>query len=144
MRLILTCLVLFAAPAAAWEFEPRPVCTLRHSTDEVGVTVTYDPAIDEYAIALTLAQGSWPPAAAFGIRFEGARSNLIVTDRHQLGGAQGETLTVRDRGFGNVLDGLAFNSRAVALIGDRAVVVPLAGAGGPVEEFRACLATPTA
>lgn len=40
-----------------------------------------------------------------------------------------------DRGFGN---GLAFNETAIALLGDQAVVLSLAGAAPAVQAFRAC------
>lgn len=134
-------LMALSAPVSAWEFHAIPICTLQSETEEVQVEVTYDPRVPEYAINLTLRDATWPSAAAFGIRFEGSRPNLIVTDRHMLSG-EDRTLSVRDRGFGNVLDGLEFNDFAIALAGDAAIVFPLEGAAGPVEEFRACVAAP--
>jgi hypothetical protein len=68
---------------------------------------------------------------------------MITTDRHVLSDG-GTSLTVTDRGFGNVLDGLQFNNVATALLGNTAVVIPLANAAEPVARFRACAALPTA
>lgn len=133
---------LAAAPAAAWEFTDIPVCTLSHATAEVTVTVTFDPAIPEYAIALTLEGGTWPQGPVFAIAFDGGRPLTIQTDRHTLS-EDGRTLTVRDTGFGNVLDGIGGNSIATAMLPGLAVAVPLAGAGGPLAEFRACPAPRT-
>jgi len=126
-----------AAPAAAWEFTGTPVCTLSHATEEVEVVVTFDPAIPEYAIALTLADGVWPVAPVFAITFDGGWPLTIQTDRHVLSD-DARTLTVRDTGFGNVLDGIGRNGMATALLPGVAVAVPLTGAGGPLAEFRAC------
>jgi hypothetical protein len=136
LRLVVP-LVLWAGPALAWEFVETPVCTLRHATPEVEVVVTFDPALPEYAIALTLAEGVWPAAPVFGIVFEGGWPITIQTDRHVLSD-EGRTLTVRDVGFDNVLDGIGGNQVATALLPGRGVVVPLDGAGGPLAEFRAC------
>jgi len=144
MRCALTlALALAAAPAAAWEFTPVPVCTLSHETAEASVAVTYDPRRDQpYAIAITL-DAPWPEGPLFGIRYDGGRAQTITTDRHVLSDG-GRTLTVTDRGFGNVLDGLQFNSTATAVTGDRAVTLPLADAAPEVEAFRACAAAPLA
>ena len=134
----LTALALIAAsPAAAWEFSDRPVCTLSHDTTEVAVAVTFDPAIAEYAITLTLAEGVWPSAPVFAIAFEGGWPIMIQTDRHELSDG-GRTLRVRDSGFGNVLDGIGRNTLATAILPGREVLVPLSGAGGPLAEFRDC------
>jgi hypothetical protein len=136
MRLALT-LTLLATPAAAWEFSPTPVCTLSHETPEASVTVTHDPRQPEpYAIAVTT-QGGWPEAPVFSIRFDGPRGNTISTPRHRLS-ADGTTLTVTDRGFGNVLDGLEFNDSATATAGGASVTLPLDGAAPAVQAFRAC------
>jgi hypothetical protein len=134
---LLVALLPLAAPALAWEFSDVPVCTLSHTTPEVSVAVTFDPAIPEYAITLTLADGVWPKGAVFAIAFEGGWPITIQTDRHQLSDDD-RTLTVRDSGFGNVLNGIGKNSRATALLPGRAVTVPLDGAGGPLAAFRAC------
>ncbi|WP_238928694.1 excinuclease ABC subunit B [Alexandriicola marinus] len=143
MKMMAAFLVLtLSTPASAWEFRAIPICTLDHATDQAQVRVTFDPSIPEYAIELTLTDRPWPDTSPFGIRFEGSRPNLIMTDRHALTDT-GRTLTVRDSGFGNVLDGLAFNDVAIALIGDEAVAIPLDGAAEPVAAFRACIAAPS-
>ena len=138
MRLAFT-LILAASPAAAWEFTSVPVCTLTHDTGEARVTVTYDPREAEpYAIAVTLGAGSWGDGPVFGIRFDGARPLVITTDRQRVSGG-GATLTVTDRGFGNVLDGIEFNAMATAATPGRAVAIPLEGAAEPMQDFRACV-----
>ena len=136
MRLALA-LCCLALPAQAWEFTASPVCTLSHETPEASVTVTWDPRRAEpYAIAVTRT-APWAGAPVFAMRFDGARGNMIVTDRHVTGDG-GRTLTVTDRGFGNVLDGLEFNETATAVLGDQSAPFPLDDAGGPVRAFRAC------
>ena len=117
-----------------------PICTLSHSEDSAEVTVTYDPATALYAIAVTTATG-WPDAPAFSIRFDGARPLTISTTRHSI---SGQTLTVTDRGFGNVLGGLEFNSSATAFTQAAEVTVSLDGAASPVQQFRACTKAPAA
>jgi hypothetical protein len=125
------------SPAFGWEFSETPVCTLRQATAEVETVVTFDPAIPEYAIELTLAEGRWDETPVFAIVFDGGVPITIQTDRHVLSDG-GRTLTVRDSGFGNVLDGIGRNSVATAVTPGLAVAFPLAGAGGPLAEFRAC------
>ncbi|MEP0147550.1 hypothetical protein [Tateyamaria sp.] len=127
-------LLFLASPAAAWEFTPTPICTLTHTEASADVAVTYDHATGLYAIAVTSPSG-WPASPAFSIRFDGPRSNIISTERHQ---TDGPTLTVSDAGFGNVLDGLEFNSTATAFTQTSAVTVSLDGAAEPVQQFRAC------
>ncbi|MEM6677128.1 MAG: hypothetical protein AAF675_04560 [Pseudomonadota bacterium] len=136
MRWFLAFLSLAASPAGAWEFTPNPICTLAQASEVSSVTVTYDPRVPEYAIALRRTV-PWPKDAVFAIRFEGPRGLTISTSRHQLSEG-GTVLTVTDRGFGNVLDGLQFNETATALTGSAALTVPLEGAAQEVEKFRAC------
>lgn len=124
-------------PALGWSFSPVPVCTLRHGEAGVAVTVTYDPALPEYAIELTLDAGVWPDSPAFHIAFQGGRALTIGTGFHVLSD-DGRSLTVRDRGFENVLDGLEFNLTARAFAGDLSVTFGLDGAPEPVRQFRAC------
>ncbi|MCR9110951.1 excinuclease ABC subunit B [Marivita sp. XM-24bin2] len=139
MRTVLVALVLLIAPlpAMTWEFTPVPICTLFHQDPEVAVMVTYDPDGGEYAIHLSRESG-WPHTAVFSMRFEGPRGLTISTTQHVIEAEDTRTLTVRDRGFGNVLNGLNFNQRAVAVLGDLEVPVSLDGAAPAVEEFRAC------
>ena len=130
-------LLLTPLPAIAWEFTPVPICTLFHQDPEVAVMVTYDPRSGEYAIHLSR-EGGWPKSAVFSMRFEGPRGLTISTTQHMIEAEDTRTLTVRDRGFGNVLNGLNFSQRAVAVLGDLEVSVSLDGAAPAVEEFRAC------
>lgn len=129
--------VLIPAPAFGWEFSAQPVCTLTHDTAEARLVITHDPQGPEYALSLTLTSGQWPAAPAFHIGFRGGQALTIGTGQHVLSD-QGQTLTVRDGGFGNVLDGLEFNTIARAWSGDQAVFLPLEGAAPPVRAFRAC------
>lgn len=141
MRAALALALILATPAAAWEFTPAPVCTLSHDAGAVSIRVTHDPAqADPYAIAVTRAAG-WPAGPVFAIRYDGDRALVIQTTRQVLSDG-GRTLTVTDRGFGNVLDGLEFNRTATALIGDVAEAVSLEGAAEPVRAFRACATAP--
>lgn len=103
----------------------------------MAVMVTYDPPSGEYAIHLSR-EGGWPVAEVFSMRFEGPRGLTISTTRHVIEAEDTRTLTVRDRGFGNVLNGLNFNLRAVAVLGDLEIPVSLEDAAPAVEEFRAC------
>jgi hypothetical protein len=139
--LTLILLALSPAPALGWTFSPLPVCTLSQDSPGLRVVVTHDPLVPDYAIALTLADATWPAAPAFHIQFRGALGLTIGTDRQVLSDG-GRTLTVRDTGFGNVLDGIAFNTTARAFAGARAVEFPLDGAEDPVRAFRACAEAP--
>ena len=142
MRALLA-LALLATPAQAWDFTPTPICTILNDTPELKVRVTYDPSQPEpYAIIL-IRPDPWPVTDTFGLRFDGPAAMTIGTGRHQLSNG-GLTLTVTDTGFGNVLDGLAYNSTATALAGDIAVPVDLTGARTAVEAFRACDVVPSA
>lgn len=135
--------MLAAAPAQAWEagVEGR-ICTLEHSGAQGEVRLTYDPSLPRYTISIRRAE-PWPEAAVFAMRFYGPRANMISTTRHVLSEG-GRTLTVTDRGFGNVLDGLEFNAAALAVAGAANVAVSLEGAAPEVAAFRACATMPTA
>ncbi|MEO0401927.1 MAG: hypothetical protein AAF214_06090 [Pseudomonadota bacterium] len=124
----------------AWDFTPTPVCTLDHEEPGVSVKLTYDHATALYAIALTSAQG-WPAAPAFSMAFSGAAPNTISTPRHV---TRGNTLTVTDSGFGNVLDGLQYNAVVTAFTATAAVTLSLSGAAEPVQRFRDCTSAPVA
>lgn len=133
-------LLLLPLPAAvgAWEFRAEPVCTLEHDTGEAAIAITYDHTTSEYRLDLTLAGKNWSPSSNFGIAFEGRRPLTIGTQRHR---TDGSTLSVTDSGFGNVLDGLEFNDRAIAFTGKQFAALPLDSAGVPVRQFRACTET---
>lgn len=128
-------------PALAWEAgRSGAICTL---TDPSGkVVLTHDPSGPLYSITATRA-APWPDAAIFGIAFQGGAEITITTDRHARS-ADGLSLTVTDRGFGNVLAGLSQNATATLFAGDVRLVVPLAGAAPEVAVFEACEAVPTA
>ena len=137
-------LLLAAAPAAAWEFTPSPVCTLSHATDEAEMRVTYDPrAAEPYEMNVTASDAPLPDAPVFSVEFAGPSALTISTNRHRRDPAGG-TLSVSDTGFGNVLDGLEFSATAVAVLGERRIPFPLAGAASEVRKFRACTEAPTA
>lgn len=139
----LAVLLCLSSPAAAWEFSASPVCTLSHAEGGASVSVTHDPSRPQpYAIAIVLAR-SWDPAPVFAMRFDGGRGLIITTDRHALSDGN-RRLTVSDRGFGNVLDGLEFNTSATALLGDAAVPFSLDGVAPEMRAFRACTEAPTA
>ncbi len=142
MRLALAFLLL-ASPAAAWEFSPSPICTLSHSTEIADLRVTYDARLPEYGMTLTRRDTPWSPGPVFAIRFDGPRGLTISTDRHGLNDG-GQSLTVADSGFGNVLNGLEFNDTATALLADQSVTIPLTGAAPEVQKFRACTEAPLA
>ncbi|MEM7751963.1 MAG: hypothetical protein AAF230_01030 [Pseudomonadota bacterium] len=131
-------LLLLASPAAAWEARSvGPVCLLTHATDEAEIVVSHDPRKAlPYAIDLTLNE-AWQAGPVFAMRFDGLGPRTITTDRHQL---TDNTLTVTDRGFGNVLDGIAQNFVALATTGETALVIPLEGAAPEVEKFKSCAA----
>lgn len=136
MRIVLAFLLL-ASPAAAWEFSASPICTLTNTTAEGGITVTYDASLPEYTITVTLPQGRWPADPVFGMAFADARPISIQTDRHSIS-PDGRSVTVKDRGFGNVLNGLEFNTRAYAIMGDTTVGFGLDGIGPAISAFRDC------
>ncbi len=143
MRLTVALALTFAAPAHAWEFAADPVCTLSHETSGASISVTFDPRRTEpYSIAVTRS-APWPTEPVFGIRYEGARALTITTNRHVMSDG-GRTVTVRDRGFGNVLNGLEFNATATAFLGETDLSFTLEGAADPVRAFRACATPPSA
>ena len=135
--------LLLATPAHAWQsgYEGR-LCTLTHAAPAAEIRLTFDPAGPLYTITVTAPQ-PWPDAPIFGIRFDGAEPNTITTPRHQLD-ATGHSLTVTDRGFSNVLDGLQFNATATAFAGVSSVTIDLTGAAPEVQAFRACTTSPSA
>ena len=137
LGLLFICL---ASPVAAWDFSPSPICTLSHSTDTTGLTVTYDGAATEpYSIEIT--GPGIAPAPVFGIRFSGGAGLTIQTTRHVV---KGNSVRVSDRGFGNVLNGIEYSDTATALLGDAEIPFALDGADAPMQAFRACIASPVA
>jgi hypothetical protein len=140
MRL-LALLLLLPLPASAWDFTPLPICTIDHAAEGIDVQVTFDPASGIYALRLDRSEG-WPEARVFTLRFDVGMGLTISTDRHRIDGTQ---LEVTDRGFGNVLNGLEFNGRAVLLFdGTPLTAFDLDGAPPAVRAFRDCPAVPNA
>jgi hypothetical protein len=137
-------LILAASPAAAWQAgTDGALCTLTHSEPAAGeVLLTHDPALPLYAITITRAE-PWPVAPVFEIAFLGGAELSIATDRHVLS-ADGLSLTVTDRGFGNVLNGLSGNLVAAMIAGDVTVPFTLTGAAAAVADFEACGTRPSA
>lgn len=136
MLRLLIVLVLISSPALAWEIVPSRVCELRHEEDSGRIRITYDPAIAEYAISINRDQ-AWSDGEVFSIRFAGQRDLTISTSRHVISDG-GATLTVTDKGFDNVLNGIEFNHTATAMLSDQAIIFSLVGAGPAVRAFKAC------
>lgn len=135
------CTIVFVpTPAFAWEFTSGLPCVLTHETEQAQIELTYDPIAPLYTVTVTLSE-PWPEARLFEMRFDGPQGRRIGTDRHRLSN-NGRSLTVEDRGFGNVLDGLQFNFTATAIAGDSNVSFSLENAAKAVAEFRNCEIAP--
>ena len=141
MRRTALLLILAGQPALAWDFTPGLPCVLTHDIGAAQVELTFDPTQPLYTITIRRA-APLPDAPVFSMRFEGAAGLTISTSRHVLSDG-GRALTVTDTGFGNVLDGLQFNRKAVAVIGGEEIAFPLDGATDPVAAFRACRVDPS-
>ncbi|MEM1377807.1 MAG: hypothetical protein AAGG69_10515 [Pseudomonadota bacterium] len=129
-------LLLLAQPALAWEFKTGPICVLEDDGENAFVKLTYDPSGPLYSIAITPNQ-AWEASPLFGIQFDGPAALTITTDRHVLSDSNA-TVTVTDRGFGNVLNGLEFNETATAMLGRQLITMSLDGAAPEVQKFRQC------
>lgn len=136
MRLAMI-LALFPLPVLAWDFSPDPICTLTHQAKDAEIVITYDASLPEYTLMVTLRRGTWPDAAVFYMDYPNGAGPNISTTRHSLS-ADGATLFVRDRGFGNVLDGLEQNGSLAASSGTTRVTADIADAAPAVRAFRAC------
>ena len=136
MRFATLSALFLATPAFAWEFEPLPVCTVTHETDDVALEMTYNHSNGQYALSLTT-DAPWPDDPVFAMRFDGAFDLTIATDR-QVYSSDRRTLTARDQGFSNVLNGLQFNTFATPIAGNRTIPIPLNGAAEVIKEFRDC------
>ncbi len=139
MRTLLTPALLLASPATAWETTTTPICTLTHETTETHIHLTYDPSKPLYTLAITLKSATWQPTPWFAMRFIGPNEIMISTPQHALSG-NNQTLNVADSGFGNVLDGLQFNTTALAFTEAQSVTIPLDVAAPEVQKFRDCTA----
>lgn len=129
-------LFLTASPAAAWEFTPGLPCVLRHASDTAAIELTYDPTRPLYTVTVSQAT-PFDSAPLFSMSFEGDRPLQISTDRH-IPSRDGRSVTVSDRGFGNLLNGLQYNDRVAAILGTAEVSFSLAGAAPAVAAFRNC------
>ena len=132
-----------ATPAFGWQASfSGPVCLLTHETDAAEITLRHDPRQTlPYAIQIRRTDDAWQRAPQFIILFDGPGRLTIASDRYRL--LEDDTLLeVADKGFGNVLAGLALNYVALAVLGEQMVVVPLAGAEAEVAEFRSCIVSP--
>lgn len=125
--------------AQAWEFTPGLPCRLSHDTPEVRVELTFDPRQPLYTITLTR-PAPWPDAPELSMIYQGPFGRTISTDRHVLGDG-GRSLTVTDRGFGNVLAGLMQDQSFTVATGGTSITVPLAGAAAPAAAFASCRPT---
>jgi len=128
-------LTVFPVAAIAWEFSPEPICTLTHSNAEADLTITFDASQPLYTLTITLKDGVWAQSPGFGMTFVGPMGLSISTGAHQINGS---TLTVSDSGFGNVLNGLEFNTLARSFTEAQVVDMSLQSAAAPVRAFRAC------
>ncbi|MGR3635119.1 MAG: hypothetical protein ACU0BK_04250 [Shimia sp.] len=138
MRLLtLIPLLLLTSPAAAWEATVDTICTLTHETDTAHVHLTYDPTKPLYTLAITRKGAPWPDDPWFAMRFVGPNEITISTDKHVLSD-NGQTLSVADSGFSNVLDGLQFNAMALAGTQSDGEAIDLEGAAPEVQAFRDC------
>ena len=131
----------FAHPAHAWEFTPGTPCLLTHETEHAAVELTFDPTVPLYTISITR-DAPFTPAPVFSMTFSGPAGLSISTGAHEFSNG-GRTLTVTDSGFGNVLNGLQFNTTATATLGTQHITLPLDGAAEPVAAFRACDVLPS-
>ena len=129
-----------ATQASAWTFTETDICRLTYAEDAAAVEITFDPSENIYSITLTRPE-PWPAAPTFQLRFDGPIPLIIGTDQHELTD-DGQSLSVRDTGFGNVLDGIQYNAMMTALIGDEAVTLSTMTAPDAVEAFRNCPSSP--
>ncbi|MGR3503423.1 hypothetical protein [Pseudaestuariivita sp.] len=135
MRLILL-LTILPVPALAWDHTIGPICTLWHDTPEASIRLTHDPSQPLYTLTVTRKR-PWLDSPWFAMRFAGGQENVISTNRHALS-EDGTSLTVADSGFGNVLNGLEFNTRAYAVTEGEFAAFSLDGAAPHVAAFRDC------
>lgn len=136
-------LLMLSTPALAWEagFD-GPLCTLEHDQSGAQMRLTYNPAGPLYTITVTSPQ-AWSDSPYFGIQFQGPSPNIITTDRHSLSESR-DALSVSDRGFGNVLNGLSDNEIALAFTPNASIAFDLEGAAPAVAAFEACVTRPLA
>lgn len=135
-------LALCATPAAAWDVSLGPICVLEDQQPEVAVTLTHDPEGPIYSITITTPT-PWPEGPVFSITFVGDNPLRITTNQHVLSD-DNRAVTVVDRGFGNVLNGMEFNETAIASLAGREVPFDLSAVDAPMQPFRTCTPQPVA
>ncbi len=135
-----TLFTLAASGAWAWDARITDVCEIYHEGAEGEVLIRYDPSTTLYSLTVTR-PNAWPSAPVFAIRF-GQTGLTISTTRHQLSGS-GQSLSVSDSGFGNVLLGLETAATATAFTETASASFDLDGAGEAVADFRSCLVAPS-
>ena len=122
---------LIGSPSLAWDFTTSPICTVTDRGSDTGLKLTFDGEL--YALHLSHLEG-WQNAEVFAIRFA-PNGPFIQTTWHQI---DGQTLSVSDAGFGNVLKGLQDNQVAQVLLDETFREIDLNGAYTPVENFKNC------
>ena len=135
-------LITLSSPAAAWEFQAGRPCVLKDAQPEATVRLTHDPIGPEYSITVT-ATSPWVGGPIFALAFIGENPLRITTNRHVIS-PDGLSVTVTDRGFGNVLNGMEFNTKAIASLGAQDVEFDLDGVKAPMQPFRICAIQPLA
>lgn len=129
-------LTLLPLPATAWEFSPTPLCTLSHAIADAAVVITYDQSVPLYTLRLTRTDGTWAEGA-FTIEFIDGSPPQIGTVQQTIS-SDGKTLTVSDRGFGNVLDGLGTGRSARMTVAGTGPTFSLDDVDPALTAFRAC------
>lgn len=140
LRMILPILIVVAPlPAPAWEVgRMGTICTLSDASGDI--VLTHDPSGPVYTITVRR-DDAWPAVAVFGITFLGQDSLTITTDRH-MRAPDGLSITVTDRGFGNLLAGMRGNDSATIFAGPVSKTISLAGASPAVDAFEDCAPLP--
>lgn len=137
-RLLALAAVCSAGPAMSWEFQSSAICTLSHSAIDGDLEITFDGRLEEpYRLTLTRSE-RWIRGEIFVLQFGGARPGTLTTERHRIRD-NGLSLSVTDKGFDNVLNGLEFNLAAFAFMGSHVFAISLNGAAPEVRKFRECV-----
>ncbi len=126
-----------SANIGAWTFTPSPICTVEHQTELIELELTYNHASGVYALKLTKPELTWDASRKFSMRFEGSKPIFISTTNHEFSSDM-KSLIASDSGFGNVIDGLQFNTLAAAITDNERIFIPLTGAEPKIDAFRNC------
>ncbi|MEM1301161.1 MAG: hypothetical protein AAGH17_01155 [Pseudomonadota bacterium] len=142
MRVFAILLSLLASPSTAWDVTTGAICVLEDQQSGVAVTLTYDPEGPLYSITVTTPT-PWADGPVFAIAFLGANPLQITTNQHVLSEDK-RAVTVVDRGFDNVLNGMEFNTTAIASLAGREVAFDLQAVDDPMQPFKNCAPQPLA